>query len=511
MNSAPPSPSGVSTTVPQQVPLVSSAARACAVALHNGWPEIESVLLSVARFPSFAGFLADYRGLPPAAPPAEQVEAQTAVGTALLEAFRAAFLQAKERLNENEEVSAEGNLVSFDCLFEQAANLALFLWFGLDDRNFQYRTVVHFCALEGLGDEIAPGVCLSFSESGVRVGPEGSEHFPARWPLSAALVDDSLLGNDTSVLARLRSVQRETCLLIDDWEHENALLAVEHTRVRQALSGASPARVEAALGDILRRMGLLRDALSVWAIRSLAQLQAFVARIEAAHVNADVLAECDATQALLLSGLQKIHLPASVSRYRYGAATFQELSLWCQGRLRFKPEDVSTRLLLVSLEVGSGNTGSQALWADLQRVFGARTHEWSLDYDPSSGLKACCWRLPREVHLLLCAFVTVLVFRKFTPAKPGAEWLSLLASLVQMPETYPPSPLLPQLRGDLRPPEGFKEAVVRESLSLLSSLAAGGAKSGVESDCISYLSLAFSELVGSVSTDSSLSDKEPSQ
>jgi hypothetical protein len=494
----------------------SAAVQTCAESLHRVWPAIEAALLSVTRFPSFSRFLSEYRGLARAESPSdaelvgptpeEQAEAQESIGEALFGALREAYSLAS-----SPETST----------FESVVNLALFLWSGPGDRNFQYRTVVHFCALDGLGDEVESGIVLSFCESGVRLGPPGNEHFPTRLPLSAVIVDDSLLRDDSRILARLRSLQRETCLLVDEWEHENALLAVEHTRIRQSLAGASPARLEQALREIVGRMGRLRDALSVWALRSFTDLQSFVSRVEAANGNADVLAECDAAQALLLSGLQKIHLPASVSRHRYGSATFRELLRWCKVRLTTKPEDAATRVLYVALELGneleneseySPDNGLAAeasdednvhqakknIWHELEVVFGSRTYEWSLDYDPSSGLKACCWLLPRQHHLFLCAFVTVLISRKLTPAKPGAEWLSILASLVQMPETFPSSPLSTTelLAPRVSPPHpAFQEMVAREALASLAAQPPMEAKGGVEADCVAYLVQALCELV----------------
>lgn len=500
------------TTTPQ--------VRACAEALQGGWSAVEAALLSATRFPSFARFLADYRGLPRPVTPGdgrgeahpsalEQAEAQSAIGDALFATLRDAYRTASSSLPPSRGTEAPSPPAEpLATVFERVLNLALFLWSGAGDRNFQYRTVVHFAALDGLGDEIEEGVVLSFCESGVRLGAPGSEHFPRRLPLSDVLVDDSLLGHDAKLVARLRSLQRETCLLVDEWEHENALLAVEHTRIRQSLAGATPARLEAALGEILGRMGRLRDALSVWALQSFTSLQAFVSRVEAASANADVLLECDAAHALLLSGLQKIHLPASVSRHRYAPDTFHALRQWCDVRLAAKPEDVSTRLLRVALDVGDvaspsvveGVQKAVPGWHELEAAFDARTHEWSLDYDPSSGLKACCWRLPRGTHVFLCALLTVLVARKLSPSKLGVDWLSILASLVQMPETYPglagahPAAGVPASAREALPSATFVDKVARDVASALSPEVYGDGAGGVEADCVNYLRQAFREL-----------------
>jgi|GEM_PF-664834 len=499
-------------------PFEGSFVKLVSASLGAVWSDVETALLSVRASPSFDGYLANYRGLPLIPVPLkEQLGIQGAVGNALFTAFSDAFRVCAQSafqvpggvFSVPARVGSDGQALAY--AFEGVVNLALGLWCGNGDRNFQYRSVVHFCALEGLGDvvwgeeggEVAP-LALSFSEHGVRLASPGSEHFPVRLALSHVLIDDDFFNvlsgaraagpeTDAFLVARLRSCQRELCLLVDDWEHENALLAVEHTRLRQGLQKASSAQIEEAMRDILDRMGELRDSLSLWCLRTFTAVERMLGILPGVANSVDVEAERDALSGMLLAGVQKIHLPASVSRHRYHADTFEQLSRWCDERLARKPDDASTLLVRAALASGSGEAPD---WARLEAALRGRTYEWSLDYDPSSALKACCWRLMPEVHLVFAAFYLVMVAKKLHPAAVGNFWLSTAASVVQMPESYPSSP---------RPPPAPAARTGKEKVGCPASLSgllrlevltilARPENSGADSDCLTYLVQAFQAL-----------------
>lgn len=473
-------------------------------ALAPRWPGIEEALLGAARQPSFRRYLSKFRGLALAPPPLEeQASVQEAVGEPLFVLLKEAFVEGLAGA-----VAAGVPVTQAACCYEALVNLLLFLWSGEGDRNFQFRTVVHFGGLEGLGDDLVESpepVTLAFVEHGIRLAHSGieAEHFPLRLPLSHVLVDEDFLTlvaqppsleRDAALLARVRSFQRELCLLVDDWEHENALLAVEHTRIRQSYQAAAPAKLEEALGEILGRMGILRDALALWCTGSFTICQRALALVSESKPAPDLDAEVDATQAVLLAALQKIHLPASVSRHRYDAGVFRQLAAWCEERLRTRSDDAATRLTRLTRFAARAATGLPVDWADLVALLSARSYEWTLDYDPSSGLKACSWRLPPQAHVALCGLFVLLVARKLHPTPPSALWYATAASLVQMPDTFPTNGPSAMERGFVNlepgavpaPPAAFVATLSVEVRAILDR-----APPTVDADCVAYLRAAF--------------------
>lgn len=478
-----------------------AAVSAFSRALAPRWPLVEVALIGASGQPSFRRYLSEFRGLALAPPPLEeQAAVQERVGEPVFVLLKEAFVEGLAGA-----VAAGVPVPEAARCYEALVNLLLFLWCGEGDRNFQFRTVVHFGGLEGLGDDLVQGpepVTLAFVEHGIRLSHSGAqaEHFPLRMPLSHLLVDDPFLARiaqppsaerDAALIARLRSFQRELCLLVDDWEHENALLAVEHTRIRQSYQAAAPARLEEALSEILGRMGVLRDALAAWCNGTFTVCQRALALIAQASPSADLEAEVDATQAVMLAALQKIHLPASVSRHRYDARVFLQLAAWCDERLRTRGEDAATRLTRFAARAA---TGRELDWAELEGLLAARSYEWTLDYDPSSGLKACSWRLPPSTHIALSGLFLVLVARKLHPTPPSALWYSTAASLVQMPDTFPTSGPTALERGYLtngpaavpEPPASFLASLRAETDAILDR-----APATVDADCVAYLRAAF--------------------
>jgi hypothetical protein len=472
----------------------------CAEVWQTLWPQVENCLLQVKNFPEFAGFLSGYRGFEESPRPEEiAVAVQEKIGEPLFEIIQKGFLsfwaqcqkpQASDSVNTD--LSAFFNEMA-RC-FESFGNLLFFLWNADADRNFQFRTVLHFGGLEGLGAEIVGTplpVALSFSRYGLRLGSPDKDFFPRRlsfvWSffdkkMSQALFEKQDQGSEIPrealFIARLRSLQREICLMIDDWEHENAQLAVEHARARQRSVGQAQ-----ALEDVLQRMAQLRDEMSLGVAESLTLAQ-FLCRItNASTQNSDVSQERDAACALVLSAMQKVFLPASVSRHKYHRKTLEQVSLWAQERLVFYPHDTATRLLLENLAMVLSDTAHVAIsWENWLGILAGPAHAFTLDFDPSSALKFACWGLNWRDHLFFSAVAFVLVAKKLNPTAPNSHWLNTVASVVQMPETFPA--FLPVTQSHV-PPHAL-EKVCHQCLEILEKC-----KNKADEDCLTYLRVSF--------------------
>ena len=406
----------------------------------------EEILLSISDLPEFAPFLKNYGGLARR----NQTQAQSqwleslsgVVGGKLVGFFRNLF-QGQSFLSSlsSEEIS---QLLGS---FEAAANLAIYNWYGLGNRNFQFRTVVHFCLLEGLGDTLfetsESSYFLSFSEDGLRFGYAESQHIPNCLPVSNACAlwefstpADFLPHQDSKVFARLRSVQREICFLIDEWEHRNTLLAVEHSLAREDYRAQPHAQTQELFQKTLQKMSVHRDLLAQWCLSAFVEFQGFVtaASLYSKH-NSDIVAEIHATDSLLLSGIQKIFLPASVSRHKYHVDVSQKILNWAVVRKQSHPEDLALEMVRVAMSLALGQDES-AHFVDV--LLNSKSYEWKLDFDPSPGLKTFSWLLNSLDFSVLTMSAICVFSKKINPSSLDNYWMGNLASLAQMPETFMP-------------------------------------------------------------------------
>ncbi len=409
--------------------------------LNQVWPHFEVALLEAGRAPGFAKFLANYRGLaePLSADFSPDVVAAWRDQTAesLLAPVRALFA-APELVAAIPELD-DAALRELLTHCEETLNLALYYWHGPTDRNYQFRTVVHFFDLEGLGDEIIPGIgaraVVSMSESGFRFGNANDAHLPRTRPIAAALgLSTTHITDNRVVLAKLRTTARELCLLLDEWEHRNALLAVDFTQTREAARRQGTREAQTRMEQSHERMGEMRDSLATWCMESFILIQEWLNRLRASPtLNDDIVAEIHAVEAVMLSGLQKVFLPASVSRHLYCATMMRATLRWCNLWLATHADDLATRLLRAELLQA---LDPSELDSTIDRFLEQRSFEWIMAYDPCTPLKAFCWCIGDGYHRYLSALTTIAVARKRHPAKLDSFWFVNLGTLADMPSTF---------------------------------------------------------------------------
>jgi hypothetical protein len=421
--------------------------------MNQVWPHLEVALLEAGRAPGFTKFLANYRGLaePLTADFSPDVvgawRAQTA--ESLLAPVRALFA-APELAAAVPELD-DAALAELLTHCEETLNLALYYWHGPTDRNYQFRTVVHFFDLEGLGDEIIPGIgaraVVSLSEAGFRFGNANDSHLPRTRPVAAAFgLHSASITDNRAALAKLRTIARELCLLLDEWEHRNALLAVEFTHTREAARKQGTREAQLRMEQSHERMAEMRDSLATWCMESFILVQEWLNRLRASPtLNDDLIAEIQAAEAVMLSGLQKVFLPASVSRHLYCTTMMRATHRWCELWLETHGDDLATRLLRASLVQA---IDPAELDPTIERFLEQRSFEWIMAYDPCTPLKAFCWSIGESYHRFLSSLTTIAVARKRHPAKLDSFWFVNVGTLADMPSTF-----TPQLVAARRPAE----------------------------------------------------------
>lgn len=428
--------------------------------LRKAWPAVEASFLACADIPEFRTFLASYAGLPTQRQPLIGDAQRRAMGQTLLDALAGVFTSCNSAMDLVRS-GAEG-LDDLCAGFEEAINLALLYWYGLGDRNFQYRTVVHFLGLSGqaapLFEHAGEQHFLFLTEDGVIVGSDASG-VPRCAPMArafglaefppGALAPDKVRG----LFSRVRTVQRELCLLVDEWEHRNTLLAVMFNQIRQRVEQATSSTSEQAFEIFTKRMERFRNHLAKWCLSTHVPVQRWLSGwLTVPGLPEDIRLELDAAEAVLLSGLQKVFLPASVSRHRYDNTVVQLVADWCQARLSSRPDDLSTRLLRASVECAAGRADENLLRSTME-FLDQRSFNWTLDYDPCTGLKAFSWCYEHRFHLWLSMLATLAFGRKVHPSGIDEVSLVTLATLYQMPETFPPGRtgeiVVPALSDDL--------------------------------------------------------------
>lgn len=327
---------------------------------------------------------------------------------------------------------------------EKIVNLTLYYWFGLNDRNYQFRAVVHFFQIEGLGSIFLTknkiDYAVSISENGLRFGKSDSAHEVKCLPVSKVCELNHFTVNteQRKLFARIRTIQREICLLVDEWEHLNAILAVEYSQIYYELQQNQSQKAVNAFEDISAKMNLRRDTLATWCLESFCDFQEWISEILIENKTLgilceDILAELDATAAVLLSGFQKIFLPASVSRHRYCDDIIPLLKKFAEARLKLDGDDFSSKILLQVVLCCQGEDIEKSTLSFVHK----KSFEWKLSFDPSSALKAFSWKYSRDIHNILCLVYAICFFKKISPNFIDTNYLSDVATTFQMPETFP--------------------------------------------------------------------------
>jgi hypothetical protein len=414
-------------------------------ALAQAWPRLDNILSEVVAFQGFRTFLKNYRGnafTKVAMPP----HAQTVVGEALVSFFASLF--ESTGFSKVAAVLSEQDVQMVLSLLEQQVNLGLYYWCGLDDRNFQFRTVVHFCQLDGVGGPLFATPhkewYVSFSEDGVRFGCEGDGHHPQTAPAFLAYglnefqknaVRENPAAFQKKLFARLRTLQREICLLEEEWEHRNAIVAVEHGHVHAELRKNRCEETERAAAAVVERIDAFRDIVAEWMLKTFVGVENWISEIAPIFKDdANISAEIDALDAVITSGIQKIFLPASVSRHQYCASIPPLFLAWAEIRCARTPECLACALLR---DVTRCAVGSHNFLPSAPDFLEKKNFEWMLTFDPTSALKAFSALVSPAEHKLFTAVSTIAIAQKLAPSRLNTFWVMTLASLANMPGSFP--------------------------------------------------------------------------
>ena len=181
-------------------------------------------------------------------------------------------------------------------------------------------------------------------------------------------------------------------------------------------------------------MNFRRDSLAQWCLESFCDFQEWLTKFMSyKNLSEDIKAELDAASGVLLYGIQKIFLPASVSRHRYCDEVLPLLERFALLRIQLNDEDISSHLLLQAVRSGMGRDFT----FNVMEIIDKKPYEWKLSFDPSSALKAFCWSYSKSHHLLLCFVYAICFFKKISPNNIDSNLLSDIATTIQMPETFP--------------------------------------------------------------------------
>lgn len=409
-----------------------------AISLEAGWFAFEKQLMSVGGHPKFSEYLRTYRGI------SEACEADSSLAFFSGEVTRSTLKIVEDAMSSGMSGSREDPVPDFSDLLkmcEGALNLAIYFWHFPDERNFQFRTVVHFLNISPdpvlISKRTCPEFFLRITEWGVQLyEADDFEPFPFRLSLERACGLANLQwdkGNseqdNAARIAALRVIQREFCQLIDEWEHCNSILAVRQFALRKL----PPAEQEDAR-RIFAEISRSRDLLAEWCTGSAADLQSHVSNgLCIPDLDPDVKSELAATDALLLSGFQKFYLPASVSRHVYGEIVLQEFRRFNSERLRAEPDDMYA---LISGAAFSAALGCEVDWTNLIANLERKSFCWTLSADPSSAVKSVAWALTGPEHHLLTLLLILSVHAKREPNPLDSYWLQTIASVVEIPSTF---------------------------------------------------------------------------
>lgn len=361
--------------------------------LREKWDKFNSLFLGVKGIQSFSSFLENYHGV---------------------ETFDHEFSDEDKKVFVDSfcklmKVSAE-KASSLEAL-EKNFNLALYYWDGEDDRNYQFRTLVDFFHLRG---EFHWNLTfypqgISFSQS-IPKSSFVSEAFP---------LTKDIISSESLAFARIRSLQRETILLVDEWEHRNAIMAVSVLALRRS---PDPDKQSALLEE--------RNEFALWCMESVLNFQKYSKTLREKNFSPDTLNELKALDALLLASVQKFYLPASVSRHRYPLALAQKILDWTY--LRSEKEDVGLQLTRFAM-----SCALQKELAEHIDFFHRPCHEWGFSHDPSSSIKCFAWSMSDDELLMLSGLFLHAVMEKLNPSPVDEYWIVNAVSCLQMKRSFP--------------------------------------------------------------------------
>lgn len=401
-------------------------------AFYESWDELEKILLLPAELPSFIKFLSHYRGQAVGMPPVSQQrnKLREQIKTRILQIFLDIFKNA------NVSMCAGSELESILAEAEKCINLAFYSWFGLNDQNYQLRTVVHFFEIEGVcahfSNQEGVEFTIALTENGMCFGVLNDEREPCCLAISKMCGYFSQqpkldFENTSALLSQARIIQREICFMTNEWEYLNSILAVEFGELSQVMLKNKTPENQEKFASLLKKMDRRRMALASWCLESLCDFQEELLCFHSADVSSDVKAENEAIAALILASLQKIFLPASVSRLRYNFHIVSLFQRFAQLRARFCPDDMAAQFLLQVTQSAQGEPFSSTLL----NVLRLKSFEWKLCFDPAAALKSFTWSYSRNYHLLLCSIFAICYFKKLTPALASELHLSEIAACLQ--------------------------------------------------------------------------------
>jgi hypothetical protein len=388
------------------------------------WSSFEEILLLPSHDKDFHLFLNSYCGVDLAAS-SPAISHLSSRGLTLssrgLTAGSTKFTQLLK--NHFESLFAESQLLTLESTeiekilfeFEKNINLILYYWFGLDDKNYQFRTCIHFLKLSQFQVELfqkkSVAFCLFLSANGIGFTSHDKQHIPNTRP-SSKLYQLKILASESDVISEIRCVQREICLLIEEWEYLNSIYAIEFR------SGKNPFAK--------------RNQLAIWILESFCDFQKWISELNKQHDSQDVKSEYEALAALVLSATQKILLPASISRICYPQDVIVLLEKFAKNRLEYMPHDYSTKLMLQATQSAQGSDFA----SQLLDILNLKPHEWKLSFDPNNIIKSFSWSYSSKHHLLLCALTGICYFKKTAPKKLDPFFLSEISYSVQSKDSF---------------------------------------------------------------------------
>lgn len=404
--------------------------------IERQWNILESYLYYPTKVHEFDGYLNSYRGQATAHSvfSFNRTQAAEEAAQGLMNFFVNIF--AMEGLAE-----LTVNYIEFVLNeVEKRVNLSFYYWFGLNDRNYQFRTWIHFFGLQGLGGVFLTkdkhNFSLTLCESGICLGLESQHRLPQILSFSRVLVYQGSeffhSVNEREIFARIRTIQREICLYIDEWEYQNSILAVEYGQSLHIVKNNPSNKAEENHSFILKMMDTKRNFYAGLGLEALCDFQEWANLISKSSSNSDIISEIDALCALILSSLQKFFLPASISRLVYE----QQIISLCQrmmiARLEYCPEDYSAKLVLQCTQSALGGNFNLQLFD----ILNLKPFEWKLCFDPSSALKAFCWAYSKKHHTLLVTLMGLSFFKKSYSNHMEEFQLSDLVSAFQIQDIF---------------------------------------------------------------------------
>lgn len=385
----------------------------------------------------FLKYLAEYRGV--GVMPSQIPEAALPIAEKIVALFKKVCGEAFQILN---------GITVDDCVpalaaFEARVNLSLLYWYGINDKNYQFRTLVHYFDWEGLsGDLFTYGgqeFSLTFFTDGFRIALAGDE----RAHQTASLLDATggaqgvSFESEKHYFARLRTIQNQLIFLVDMWEYRNTVLAVEQGEARELSKRNND---DEFYKGALEQIETSRNQLATYTMKCFADFEHWLAATRALATKPETRDEWEATHVLLLSGLQKVFLPGSISRHKFSKSVVGELSRWVDARKTNAPHDLST-LFVESLcdLILKKHADATPLFI---KIDSKQSLDWGLSFDACTALKAFSWSYNSSNQRLFCLLMIVALSKKTMPEPLDRYWLESIASVVQMPATFSsPSPL----------------------------------------------------------------------